>query len=93
MPSNGVSKSSTDNASTHVEEHALWNQAQPLLRQGGLTLYSQWLYGGDDVPKWAGFTIGYHIAEDYIRRHPASTAASLVDAPAATILEGASYAP
>jgi uncharacterized protein YjaZ len=82
-----------DIALTPVQEHALWDQAQPLLTQGGLAVYSQWFYGGDGVPKWAGFTIGYHIAEDYIRRHPGASGASLVDTPAATILAGSSYAP
>jgi hypothetical protein len=82
-----------DNALTPVREHAFWNQAQPLLTQGGLTVYSQWFYGGDGVPKWAGFTIGYHIAEEYIQHHPGTSAASLVDAPAATILAGSAYAP
>jgi hypothetical protein len=82
-----------DNALTPVQEHALWVQAQHLLTQGGLPVYSQWFYGSYGVPKWAGFTIGYHIAEDYIQRHPGTSAASLVDTPAATILAGSGYAP
>jgi uncharacterized protein YjaZ len=82
-----------DNALTRVQAHALWNQAQPLLTQGGLLVYAQWFFGGDGVPKWAGFTIGYHIAEDYIQHHPGTSAASLVDTPATTILAGSSYAP
>ena len=82
-----------DNVLTPVQEHALWNQAQPLLTQTGLPVYSKWFYGGDGVPKWAGFTIGYHIAEDYIQHHPGTSAASLVDAPAASILAGSTYAP
>jgi uncharacterized protein YjaZ len=56
--------------------------------QGGLTLYSEWFYGGDGVPEWAGFTIDYHIAEDYIQHYPGTIAALLVDAPAASILAG-----
>jgi uncharacterized protein YjaZ len=82
-----------DNALTPVQEHALWNRAQPVLDLGGLSVYSQWFYGGDGVPQWTGFTMGYHIAVDYIQRHSGTSAASLVDAPAATILAGSSYAP
>jgi uncharacterized protein YjaZ len=82
-----------DNALTPVQERALWDRAKPLLTQGGLPVYSQWFYGGDGGPKWAGFTIGYHIAEDYIQHHPGTSAASLVDAAAATVLAGSSYAP
>jgi Predicted Zn-dependent protease (DUF2268) len=82
-----------DIALTPVQEHTLWDRAQPLLTQGGVPLYSQWFFGGDGVAKWAGFTIGYHIAEDYIRHHAGTSAASLVDTPAATILAGSDYAP
>jgi uncharacterized protein YjaZ len=86
-----------DDALTRVQEHALWNRAQPVLEQGlnqdGVSVYSEWFYGGDGVPQWTGFTIGYHIAEDYIQHHPGTSAASLVDAPATTILAGSGYAP
>ena len=86
-----------DDALTRVQEHALWNRARPLLEQGldqgGLSLYSEWFYGGDGVPERAGFTIGYHIAEDYIQHHPGTNAALLVDAPSATILAGSGYVP
>ena len=82
-----------DNALTPAQEHALWDEAQPLLTQGGLPVYSQWFYGGDGVPEWAGFTIGYHLAEAYVRHHPGTSAASLVGAPASTILAGSGYAP
>jgi uncharacterized protein YjaZ len=74
-------------------EHALWDRAELLLTQGGLQLYDQWFFGGNGVLEWAGFTIGYHIAEDYIQHHPGTSAASLVDAPAASILAGSGYAP
>ena len=43
-----------DNALTPVQEHALWETAQPLLTHGGLPVYSQWFYGGNGVPKWSG---------------------------------------
>lgn len=82
-----------DSALTPVQEHTLWDRAKPLLNQTGLLLYEQWFYGGNGVPEWAGFTIGYHIAEDYIQHHPGTTAASLVAAPAATVLAGSTYAP
>jgi Predicted Zn-dependent protease (DUF2268) len=82
-----------DNALSVVQEHTLWDRAKLLLNQTGLQDYEQWFYGGDGVPEWAGFTIGYHIAEDYIQHHPGTTAASLVATPAATILGGTTYAP
>jgi len=39
-----------DNALTPAQEHALWNQAQPLLTQGRLPVYSQWFYSEDGGP-------------------------------------------
>lgn len=47
--------------------------------------------GGGGVPPDTGFQIGYHTVEDYIERHPWTTAAALVEAPAATILAGSHY--
>jgi hypothetical protein len=67
-----------DDALTPAQEHTLWGRAEPLLNQTGLHLYEQWFYGGDGVPEWAGFTIGYHVAEDYIQHHPGTTAASQI---------------
>jgi hypothetical protein len=78
---------------THVltagQERAMWDRARPLLNQTGL--YDHWFLGGGSVPHWTAFQIGYDIARDYLARHPRSTAASLVDKPAAVLLAGSRY--
>jgi hypothetical protein len=78
---------------THVltarRERSLWNRARPLLNQTGL--YDQWFFGGAGVPDDAGFQIGYHIARDYLARHPRSTAASIVDTPSRVIIASSQY--
>ena len=53
-----------DRAISPGQECALWRKATPLL---GLLpgLYDFWMFGGDGVPHWTGFTIGYDIVKDY----------------------------
>ncbi len=44
-----------------------------------------WFFGATaDIPRWTGYTIGYHLVTEYQRRHPDSTALGLVHAPAST---------
>lgn len=40
-----------------------------------------WLMGrsdGEPIPRWAGYTLGWRIVEDYLRAHPEAKASSLV---------------
>jgi uncharacterized protein YjaZ len=43
------------------------------------------------IPRWAGFTIGYHIAAAYLLRHRATTTVTLATLSAASILAGSNY--
>ena len=58
-------------------------------------LYQAWMFGDSSmgIPHWAGFTIGYHIAADYLLRHPATTTSTLATLSAASILAGSDYSP
>lgn len=82
-----------DLAITPSQEHALWAQAQLSLTSVGL--YQDWMFGDSSmgIPHWAGFTIGYHIAADYLLRHQATTTSTLATLPAASILAGRDYSP
>ncbi|WP_422376437.1 DUF2268 domain-containing putative Zn-dependent protease [Roseibium sp.] len=42
-----------------------------------------WFFGSGDYPRWLGYRLGYRLVEAYLTAHPAQTAASLADAPAA----------
>ena len=78
-------------ALTNHQEQVMWRHARPLLNHTGL--YAQWFFGGGGVPPDTAFQIGYHIARDYLERHPKATAASLVNTPAKAILSASHYAP
>lgn len=46
--------------------------------------HSAWFFGtSQDIPRWTGYAIGYHLVTEYQRQHPGSTAQSLVNTPAA----------
>lgn len=78
-------------AITPQQECRLWRTAQPLLDDAGL--YRQWMFGGQGVPHWTAFTIGYHIVRDYRARHPTVTWDELASTSTAAILAGSGYQP
>ena len=45
------------------------------------------------IPNWTGFTIGYHIVDDYRRYHPGVSWETLTLATATAILAGSHYQP
>jgi len=80
-------------AITPSRECALWNEAEPQLGNPGL--YDTWMFGDTylGIPNWTGFTIGYHIVQDYRRYHPGVSWATLASTSAATIFAGSRYQP
>jgi len=50
--------------------------------------YEQWFVGEGGLPRWAGYRIGYAIAESYLAEHHGTTAAQLAVIPAADVLKG-----
>ena len=55
-------------------------------KQLDLNPYSHagWFFGAEeDIPNWAGYTLGFELVAEYLARQPGATAASLVDAPSA----------
>lgn len=44
---------------------------------------SDWLFGAEDkgIPRWTGYSIGYHIIGEYLKSHPDQKASSLYAAP------------
>lgn len=44
--------------------------------------HSEWFFGQNGYPRWAGYTLGYQLVGRYLAAHPNETAASLVDASA-----------
>ncbi|GGD91984.1 hypothetical protein GCM10011390_08420 [Aureimonas endophytica] len=48
--------------------------------------HTAWFFGNGDLPRWAGYAIGWRITETFLTAHPAATAGTLVGAPASDIL-------
>ena len=80
-----------DRAISPGQECALWRKARPQL--GYLGFYDLWMFGGNGVPHWTGFTIGYHIVKDYRDRNPTVSWPALTATSAAAILAGSHYQP
>jgi uncharacterized protein YjaZ len=47
----------------------------------------EWFFGTGNLPRWAGYTIGYQIARRFVRAKAISAGAAATT-PAATILRG-----
>jgi len=60
-------------------------------RLGEFEDHAEWFFGSGDLPRWAGYTLGFDIVSGYLRRHPALTAADLVTTDAETILRGSGF--
>jgi hypothetical protein len=54
-----------DHALSGDQEAELWRKAQPVLERPWGYDHRAWFFGGDDLPHWAGYTLGYRIAEAY----------------------------
>ena len=81
------------NAISPTQEATLWARMRQSLDTAGVAVYEQWFFGSPGIPRWTGFTIGYHLVSDYLKRHPHASAASIVHAPADTIISGSAYSP
>jgi hypothetical protein len=82
-----------DQALPPEQERSLWTAAKPVLTTSDPTAYQRWFFGGPGIPRWAGFTIGYHMVASYLRQHPGQTAAAIVQLPAQALLDGSGYTP
>jgi Predicted Zn-dependent protease (DUF2268) len=82
-------------ALTRSQECSMWTRERPLLYEPdpGGNAYDQWVDGGQGVLPMSLFTIGYHIAVDYLRMHPHTSVEALTALPAKAILDGSNYQP
>ena len=74
-----------DNALSNEQEAELWRRAQSVLKVPGGYNHRAWFYGGGDLPRWAGYTLGYRIAEAYLPDD--FSASSAVGTEADTVIE------
>lgn len=82
-------------ALTPEQETAQWERMQPLLADidwQQITAYvGSWHRAG--VPKWSGHTIGYHIVQRWLERHPEATLSDWMELPAEVMLAESGYDP
>jgi Predicted Zn-dependent protease (DUF2268) len=55
-----------DHALSAEQETELWRKAQPILDVPGGYNHPAWFRDGGRLPRWAGYTLGYRIAEAYL---------------------------
>lgn len=73
-----------DDAFPDEQEPALWQLAERDLSTPGGYDHEEWFFGAGELPRWAGYTLGYKIVAAYLGgdREPSSS----VSVPAETIL-------
>ncbi len=62
----------------------LWQKATQEFKNTSYN-HNRWFFGSDDLPRWAGYTLGHDLVRRYLAKHPTESAASLVATPAAEI--------
>ena len=78
-------------ALTREQETAAWEVMQPYLEITGDTIAS-FLFGRrDDLPRWAGYTIGFHIVQAFLQRNPEASVASWTPLDSREILTRSGY--
>jgi hypothetical protein len=74
-----------DHALSGDQETELWQEAQSVLEVPRGYDHRAWFLGGADLPRWAGYTLGYRIAEAYLGAD--RVASSAVGTKADTVIE------
>lgn len=65
---------------------------QPYLETTGIDTVDSFLFGRrDDVPPWAGYTIGFHIVQAFLQRNPEASVPSWTALDSREILTRSGY--
>jgi uncharacterized protein YjaZ len=76
---------------TPEQEAEVWPKMKPELANTDYRVNAKFMFGREDVPKLAGYTIGFHIVESYLRRHLKATIAEWTALPDAELLDESGY--
>jgi hypothetical protein len=85
---------SWDNVLSSQQEQQIWQQIQPdLLTAGSLAQQSAVMFGDatQGFPPDTGYTIGFHIVQGYLARHPGISFSTLAGLSTAAIFDGSGY--
>lgn len=78
---------------TPEQEAAVWPTIKPELATTDFRVNQKFLFGRENVPKLAGYTIGFHIVERYLNIHPKATIAEWSALADAKLLDESGYGP
>ena len=51
------------------KEKAVWNSIKNQLSSDDSELFQKLMFGGGDFQRWSGYTIGYHIVQDFLKNN------------------------
>ena len=74
-----------DHVLSGQQETELWGKARSVLEVPGGYNHQAWFFGGGDLPRWAGYTLGYLISDAYLGDD--FSASSAVGTEADTVIE------
>ena len=57
-------------ALTPEQEMTQWRAMQQSLDARAPATHRKFMFGGSDVPRWTGYTIGFHIVQSYLQKNP-----------------------
>jgi uncharacterized protein YjaZ len=75
------------------QEVAIWPLMKAELATTDYRVNQKFLFGRDDVPKLAGYTIGFHIVGAYLKNHPAAAIANWTALDEQQLLDNSGYTP
>lgn len=79
-------------ALTPEEEKEQWKAMRADLRSADQDLWSQYAFGGPVAPRWTLYTIGFHVVQRYLERHPDRGVRRWTAMEAGDLLEESGYA-
>lgn len=85
---------SWDNVLSPQQEQQIWQRIQPdLLTTGSLAQMTAVMFGDatQGFPPDTGYTIGFHIVQGYLARHPGAAFSTLAGLSTAAIFDGSGY--
>lgn len=77
---------------TDTQEEATWRKARSQLsRSDDIDRHHAWFFGGGELPRFAGYKLGYSIVRSYLEAQPGTTPVDLASLEAAKVLEGSRF--
>jgi uncharacterized protein YjaZ len=77
---------------TAEQELVQWEEIQKNLDTKSYRTQARFMFGGGSTPQWTGYTIGYHIVQAYLERHPDVSVDEWTALDPRTLLEESEYA-